>query len=309
MTSHDHAPVLVEEAMTWLAPRAGGKYIDATVGRGGHARRLLDLSGPGGRLLGLDADPQAIDSARVSLRAFAGRVLLEQSYFDDMVGIARKHGFEEANGILFDLGVSSPQVDDAARGFSFQAEGPLDMRMTAKGPTAADLVATAMAEDLVRIFREYGEERYARRIAGAIVRARQASPLVTTTQLAGLITRAVPGPRTAIHPATRVFQALRIAVNDELARLERGLVAALDLLRKEGRLVVISFHSLEDRIVKRFLRREASDCVCPPGLPQCVCGHVRRLRILTPKPTTPSEEERLENPRSRSAKLRAAAAL
>jgi len=295
--------------MTCLAPRSGGTFVDATLGRSGHARRLLELTAPDGRLLGIDADSHAIDSARVSLQAFAGRVSLVESYFDEIVEIAGSAGFAAVDGILFDLGVSSPQIDDSSRGFSFTQDGPLDMRMGASGRTAADIINTADQRELSRIFREYGEERYANRIARRIVAERQSAAIATTRQLATLVSRAMPGSRGHIHPATRVFQALRIVVNGELERLEVGLNSSLTLLGHGGRLVVISFHSLEDRIVKRFMRREARGCICPPDAMTCSCGHSQRLRILTPKPITPSTAETDANPRSRSAKLRAAEAL
>jgi 16S rRNA (cytosine1402-N4)-methyltransferase len=318
MSSHDHVPVLLEETMAYLSPRENGLYIDATLGYAGHARRILEMTSPAGRLLGVDADRLAFDSARASLQAFAGRVSLVCSYFDRLDEIAREWGFVPVDGILFDLGVSSPQLDDPGRGFSFQASGPLDMRMGPDaGHTAADIVAGASEEELARIFHELGEERYSRRIARQIVAARARSPVTTTNELARVVAAAMPrhpaaGARVArqqIHPATRVFQALRIAVNDELGRLREALPRALSILRSQGRLVVITFHSLEDRIVKRFMQAEARGCICPPDIPRCACGREPRLRILTKKPLTPSIEEVKANPRSRSAKLRAAEAI
>ena len=309
MASHDHIPVLLDEVMTWLAPRPGSDFIDATVGRAGHAERILELTAPGGRLLAIDADRKAIDSARASLQAFAGRVFLAESYFDAMKVVAAKYQFAEVAGILFDLGVSSPQLSDPDRGFSFQAAGPLDMRMGSSGPTAAEIVNEADMAELARIFREYGEERYARRIARRVVTERASRPITTTDRLAAVVSRAIPGERSAIHPATRVFQALRIAVNAELDRLESALDDSLTLLARGGRLVVISFHSLEDRIVKQFMRREARDCICGPEVPVCACGHEPRLRVLTRKPVTASSAEVAANPRSRSAKLRVAEAI
>ncbi len=227
-----------------------------------------------------------------------------QAHFDQLENIARREGFVPADGVLMDLGVSSDQLEDAARGFSFLKPGPLDMRMDPSLPhTAADLVNTLDEDELTRLIRTYGEEPHARRIARAIVRAR---PIYTTTELANLIARVVVRrPKQRLHPATRTFQALRIAVNDELGALERALPQALRVLRPGGRLVVISFHSLEDRIVKQFFRREAQDCICPPRQPICTCGHKAQVRILTRKPITPSPEEIHRNPRSRSAKLRA----
>lgn len=299
-----HVPVLREAVLAYLQPRPGGTYIDATVGGGGHAEAILEASAPDGRLLGIDADPDALRRARQRLRRFGDRVVLVRGNFDRLAAIARRHGFVPADGILMDLGVSLDQLNDPRRGFSFQVEGPLDMRMDPSLPrTAADLVNTLTEEELARLIRTYGEEPNARRIARAIVRAR---PLRTTRELAACVEAVVPRrPGQRLHPATRTFLALRIAVNDELGALERALPQALEILRPGGRLVVISFHSLEDRIVKQFFQREAKDCICPPRAPICVCGHKARVRILTRKPVTPSPEEVAMNPRSRSAKLRA----
>lgn len=293
-----------------LDPQPGNPYIDATLGRAGHALRILQLTDPGGRLLAIDADPESVDSARVSLAPFAGRVILVCDYFDRLPTIAEEHGFEQVGGVLFDLGVSSPQLDNRDRGFSFQDAGPLDMRMNPQvGEPAAALLASSSQDELARIFKEYGEERYARRIARRLMSERSRRPIETTTQLASIVSSVLPPQRQPIHPATRVFQALRIAVNDELNRLKRALPGALSVLGTGGRLVVISFHSLEDRIVKQFMQSEARGCVCPPDIPQCICGHNPRLKILTRKPIRASEEEQHRNPRSRSAKLRAAEAL
>ncbi len=299
-----HVPVLLNEVLHYLQPRPGGTYIDATVGGGGHAEAILEASAPDGRLLGLDADPDALGRSHRRLHRFGRRVVLVQAYFDQLENIAHREGFVPADGVLMDLGVSSDQLEDAARGFSFLKPGPLDMRMDPSLPrTAADLINTLDEGDLAYLIRRYGEEPHARRIARAIVRAR---PIYTTTELADLVARVVPRrPRQRLHPATRTFQALRIAVNDELGALERALPQALRVLRPGGRLVVISFHSLEDRIVKQFFRREAQDCICPPRQPVCTCGHKAQVRILTRKPVTPSPEEIERNPRSRSAKLRA----
>ncbi len=302
-----HEPVLLAEVLTFLAPRPGGQYIDATFGGGGHARAILAASHPDGRLLALDADPAAVARAEQLARAFPGRVVPRRGNFRDLARLAREAGFAAVDGILFDLGLSSDQLADPARGFSFQHPGPLDMRFDpTEGEPAATIVNTWSAEALAELFWRYGEEPQARAIARAIVEARQRAPIRTTTELAELIVRTVGGRWQRIHPATRVFQALRIAVNRELESLESGLAQALELLRPGGRLVVIAFHSLEDRIVKRFFRREAAGCLCPPGTPVCVCGHTPRLHILTPKPVKPSAEEINRNPRSRSARLRAA---
>lgn len=298
-----HQPVLYAEALHWLAPAPGGLYLDATVGLGGHARGLLEASAPDGRLLGLDADAQALALARQNLAAYGERVTLAQGRHTTLRALAEAHGFVAVDGVLLDLGVSSLQLDDPQRGFSFQQEGPLDMRLGDDGDlTAEEIVNTWSERDLSALIAEYGEERYARRVARAICARR---PYRTTRQLAEVVARAVPS-RERIHPATRTFQALRIAVNDELGSLEAALPQAAALLKPGGRLVVIAFHSLEDRIVKQFIARESRDCICPPGLPTCVCGHHATLRGLTRKPVRPTEAELAENPRSRSARLRAA---
>ena len=288
--------------LTFLAVRPGGVYIDGTVGGGGHAEAILESSAPDGRLLGLDRDPGALEAAGERLARFGGRAVLRHGSFARLAALAE--GFAPADGVLLDLGLSSLQLADPARGFAFSREGPLDMRFdpTAPGPTAADLVNGLPVKELAALLYRYGEERQAGRIAEAIVAAR---PLETTRQLAEVIERAV-GRRGRIHPATRTFQALRIAVNKELEALEAALPQAVDLLRPGGRLVVISFHSLEDRIVKRFLRRESRDCICPPETPVCTCGHTAQLRLLTRKPVRPDPEEVERNPRARSARLRAA---
>jgi len=289
--------------LTFLAVRPGGTYIDATVGGGGHAAAILTASAPDGRLLGLDRDPAALEIARRRLAPFGDRALLRHGSFARLALLAQD--IAPVDGVVFDLGLSSLQLADPRRGFAFSREGPLDMRFDpeAGGPTAADLVNTLSVKELAEVLYRYGEERQARRIAEAIVAAR---PVRTTTELAEVVAAAVGSRRGRIHPATRTFQALRIAVNRELDALAEALPQALDLLAPGGRLVVISFHSLEDRIVKRFLRRESRDCICPPETPICTCGHRARLRVLTPKPVRPSPEEVAANPRSRSARLRAA---
>lgn len=265
------------------------------------------MSSPSGTLLGIDADPVAIAAARSRLNPFGGRFTTVESYFDLLEDVAPPQGFTQVHGVMFDLGVSSPQLDQAERGFSFGADAPLDMRF---GPgaeqSAADLVNTLSAEELQTLFQEYGEEHNARRVARRIVEERQHRSIRTTGQLATIVAAAKPRTSERIHPATRVFQALRIAVNDELGRLRRALPQAVELLRSGGRLAVISFHSLEDRIVKQSMRTEATDCICPPGLPVCSCGHTARLRIVTRRPIEASPDEVRQNPRSRSAKLRIA---
>ena len=298
-----HVPALYDEVLEWIAPSSTGGYIDSTVGAGGHAWGILEASSPGGRLLGLDADPDALHIARERLAGFGERAVLAHANFDTLESVAPAHGFHAVDGLLFDLGLSSVQLADATRGFSFQVEGPLDMRFDSRqAQTAAGLVNTLTADELADILRRYGEERYARRIARAIVAHR---PLATTQELVALIERVVPG-RGKVHPATRTFQALRIATNDELGALERALPQAVKLLRPRGRLLVISFHSLEDRIVKHFFREAERDCICPPELPVCVCDHEATLKVLTRKPIAPSAGEIARNPRSRSAKLRVA---
>ncbi|MFQ5612396.1 MAG: 16S rRNA (cytosine(1402)-N(4))-methyltransferase RsmH [Anaerolineae bacterium] len=300
-----HHPVLRDEVLTALNPQTGQHYIDGTIGGGGHAEAILIASAPEGRLMGLDADPTALDIARRRLLKFGKRLHLLHANFDQVEKLVLKHNFAPVHGILLDLGVSSMQLAQPERGFSFQTEGPLDMRLdTTATQTAADFVNNLPASDLADLIYRYGEERRSRRIARAIVKAR---PLATTRQLAEVIARAVGGRRGhKIHPATRTFQALRIAVNDELGALERVLPQAIRVLATGGRLAVISFHSLEDRLVKRFFRREAQDCLCPPEQPICTCEHKATLRIITRKPITASQAELEQNPRARSAKLRVA---
>jgi len=294
--------------MTYLDPRAGGVYLDGTLGGGGHARMVLEATRPDGRLIGLDQDPQALAAAGENLAEFGARAVLRRGSFDDLSAHLTELGIDQVDGILLDIGVSSYQLDTAERGFSFRENGPLDMRMDPDGPqTAADVLAESDVETMRRIFREYGEERWAGRIAREIARTRVDQPLTTTLQLADLISRVVPGGRVPqrIHPATRVFQALRIYVNQELNRLRAGLDAALEVLKPGGRLVVISFHSLEDRIVKHRFRDAAIDCICPPRLPVCSCDQQATVKVLTRRGVRASEEEIAENPRARSAVLRA----
>lgn len=305
---YGHRPVLLEACMDALDIRPEGVYVDGTLGRAGHsfeiARRLTT-----GRLIALDRDEEALAAARQRLAPFAERVTLVHSNFSRLDAVLRELGIDGADGMLFDLGVSSPQLDDAGRGFSYRQDAPLDMRMDRSAPlTAEELVNTASREELCRILREYGEERYAPQIAAAIVRRRESAPLRTTLELAELIRSAMPARalREKQHPAKRSFQALRIAVNDELGALPPMLDAAAERLRPGGRLAVITFHSLEDRIVKQKLRELATGCTCPPEFPVCVCGRKPKLRLLGRKPVVPDAAELTENPRARSAKLRAA---
>jgi len=289
-----HEPVLYDEVMDALSPRSGGSYVDGTVGGGGHASGILGLSSPNGRLLGVDLDAQALQLAQEVLADYGGRVTLVHGTFAHLSEIAREYGFYPADGVLLDLGLSAIQLSAPERGFSFQLDGPLDMRFDLSADTtAAELVNTLPEAELADILYRYGEERMSRRIARAIVRAR---PLQTTTELAHLVARVVRR-RGRIHPATRTFQALRIAVNDELEALVQGLVQAVDILAPGGRLTVIAFHSLEDRVVKHYFRQEAKgdDSARGPA-----------LRLLTPKPIRATPVERERNPRSRSAKLRIA---
>jgi 16S rRNA (cytosine1402-N4)-methyltransferase len=299
-----HVPVLRQEAIEALGVRPGGHYIDCTLGGGGHAAAILERSSPGGRLLGIDADPEAIAIASQRLEAYGDSCLLINQNFVNLEAICIKYDFLPVHGILFDLGLSSLQLDNSARGFSFQSNGLLDMRLSPEQEfTAADIINTFSEAELARLIRTYGEETHSRQIARQIVAER---PIATTLQLAQIIEPAVGGRRGKIHPATRTFQALRIAVNHELENLDSALKQAVNLLGYEGRLVVISYHSLEDRIVKQFMRQESSECICPPGTPVCVCGHTRSLRLVNKRVITPSPAEVQLNPRSRSAKLRAA---
>ncbi len=303
-----HVPVMPDEVIAYLAPRSGGRYLDGTLGGAGHARLVLEASSPDGRLVGLDRDPAAIRRAQDVLAPFADRIDLRHCNFAQMEQVAGELGVDGFDGILLDLGVSSYQLDEAERGFSFRADAPLDMRMDdSTGPTAADVLAEEDEKELARIFREFGEERYARRIARRIVAQREQEPLVSTGQLAELVRDAVPGGKvpSRIHPATRVFQALRIYVNDELRSVEQGLEQAVSLLRPGGRLVVISFHSLEDRRVKHFFRELATGCTCPPRIPMCVCGKQPSVHLLTRRGVRAGEAEIASNSRSRSAILRA----
>jgi len=299
-----HLPVLLAEVLTGLAVTSGGTYIDGTVGGGGHAAALLEASAPDGRLLGLDRDPQAVARAQARLQPFGSRVRLIHASYAALEITAHREGFFPADGVLLDLGFSSYQVDDPQRGFAFRHEGPLDMRFdpTAGGPTAAELVNDLPESELAALLWRYGEEPRSRAIARAIVAAR---PIHSTAQLAGVIVAATGRTGTrSLHPATRSFQALRIAVNGELEALETALPQALNVLRAGGRLAVITFHSLEDRSVKRFFQQGVHPCTCPPEAPVCTCGRQPTLRLITRKPLTPGAAELAANPRSRSAKLR-----
>jgi len=301
----EHLPVLTDRVVEFLSPAAPGLLIDATVGLGGHAEALLG-SEPGFRLLGLDRDPAALARAGERLRAFSDRVRLEESAFDQLPAILDRLQLDAPAAVLADLGCSSLQLDSPERGFSFQTDGPLDMRMGRSDRTAADLLESADWEELVRILRDYGEERHARAISRAIVARRGSAPLRTTGELSRLVRSVVGNGDFRIHPATRTFQALRIAVNDELGQLERFLEPAARALRPGGRIAVIAFHSLEDRIVKHTLRNLAGRCTCPPDFPVCRCNPDKVVRIVTRSPIRPDDDEIERNPRARSARLRVA---
>src|SRR4051812_41133324 len=289
-----HLSVLLEEAMAWLAPKPGGRYCDATVGAGGHAAAVLERSAPDGRLIGLDRDPAALAAAGARLQPFGDRVTLVHARFSEARAVLERLGMIPVDGFLVDLGVSSPQLDRPERGFSFRHDGPLDMRMDpTTGETAAELLRRVDETELTRIIREQGEERHAARVARAIIDARRAGPVETTGKLAAIVARALPRREHGKNPATRTFQALRIEVNDELGELERFLAVATDCLRPGGRLVVIAFHSLEDRIVKRRLRELAGRGGAAGG---AAVGPAR-LRLLTKHVVVPGGDERARNPR------------
>ncbi len=301
-----HEPVLLKPVLEFLEPdRPDGVFVDATVGLGGHAEALLERH-PQVRLVAIDRDPEALERSRERLSRFGDRVTFVRGRHEELIEILKQSGTERVSGLLADLGVSSMQLDDASRGFSFRFDGPLDMRMGQEGGSAADLVNMLDEYELARIIRTYGEEPMARRIAAAIVEARVEEPIVTTSKLAEVI-RTVKRPRyNEIDPSTLTFQALRIATNEELAGLDQFVDDAVSTLEKGGRVAIISFHSLEDRIVKRAFRRLAGECTCPPNMPICGCGATQVIEILTGRPVTASEEEEQSNPRSRSAKLRVA---
>ncbi len=302
-----HTPVLYQNVLSHLNLRSGGHYIDGTVGAGGHAAGILEQTAPDGLLLGLDRDPEALAMARHRLDPYRGRFELQHTSYAQMTAMAQKLGWASVDGILLDLGLSSMQVDQAQRGFSFSREGPLDMRFDpTRGKDAHELVNHLDEADLREILWRFGDESRARAIAKAIVAAR---PIDTTTALAQVIAAVSGRKRGGIHPATKSFQALRIAVNDELEQLADGLKQALELLQPGGRLAVIAFHSLEDRMVKNFLREESQDCLCPPEQPICTCDHRARLKRITRRPIKPDEVEIDQNPRARSARLRVAEAI
>jgi 16S rRNA (cytosine1402-N4)-methyltransferase len=301
-----HVPVLLREVLEALRPERGGLFVDATVGLGGHAEAIL-AAADGVRLVGIDRDPEALVLARERLARFGDRFVAVEGRHEELAVHLDRIGVAEVDGVLADLGVSSMQLDRAERGFSFMKDGPLDMRMGPSGPTAADLVAELPAAELARVFREYGEEPRAKAVARALVEARESAPIRTTGELRSLVAKAVGGRREeGRDPATRVFQALRIATNRELVELERFLEDAIARLSLGARLAVLSYHSLEDRIVKDAFRDRAAGCSCPPSFPVCVCSRRRVLALVTKKPVRPSPEEVFDNRRARSARLRVA---
>ncbi len=302
-----HVPVLYDQVIEGLAPKEGMIFVDGTLGGGGHSLGIAAGIGEAGTLIGIDRDRDAIEAASERLRDCACRKFFVQSNYADVKAVLRELGIEKIDGALLDLGVSSFQLDNAERGFSYMQDAPLDMRMSADDRlTAADIVNTYTEEDLTRVIRDYGEERWAARIAAFIVKERAKAPFETTFRLVDTIKRAIPASarREGPHPAKRTFQALRIEVNDELGCLKDALADFTDVLAPRGRLAVISFHSLEDRIVKEYFQQRLSPCICPPEFPVCVCGRKADIKKVTRKPLTASPEELRDNPRARSAKLR-----
>lgn len=300
--SAPHRPVLYQQTIEYLAPKSTGLYLDCTAGAGGHSEGILLASSPDGKLLALDLDPLAISLTKQRLDVFGERVIIIQASYLNAARILQQLKWDAMDGILMDLGVSSMQLDQQERGFSFRYDAPLDMRFDpTKGKSAADLLNNLSEKELADIIWRYGEERFSRRIARKIVENR---PLTTTFQLAELVRSATGGSQSKIDPATRTFQAIRIAVNDELRTVEQAIPRLIELLKPKGRLAVISFHSLEDRLVKQAFKRESIDCLCPPEQLLCTCGHKASVRILTNKPVIATESENEENPRARSAKLR-----
>lgn len=304
-----HVSVLLNEAVTSLNPRQGGTYVDCTLGGGGHTLEIVKRVVPGGRVIGIDQDTNALKAAGERLAEYKENIIFVHSNFYRLKEIISELGIKKVDGIIFDLGVSSHQLDEGSRGFSYMHDAPLDMRMNPGDPLTAEQLVNEFSEDeLFRIIRDYGEERWAKRIAQFIVEHRQVKPIHTTGELVDIIKKAIPAGarREGPHPAKRTFQALRIAVNDELNRFAKALKDAVDILNPGGRVSVISFHSLEDRIAKEVFRELAKSCVCPPELPVCSCSKEKQVKVITGKPILPSEQELEVNPRARSAKLRVA---
>ncbi|MCA3312394.1 MAG: 16S rRNA (cytosine(1402)-N(4))-methyltransferase RsmH [Roseomonas sp.] len=304
MTTAGHVPVMLAEVLANLAPQDGATYLDATFGGGGYARAILEAA-PGCTVFAIDRDPDAIARGAALAQAFAGRLHLVEGRFGDMLALLRDRGISALDGVVMDLGVSSFQLDQAERGFSFRADGPLDMRMEKSGPSAAELVNTLPERELADIIFRFGEERFARRIARSIVTRRAEAPFTTTADLAALVRRAVPRDPSGIDGATRSFQALRIAVNDELGEVERGIAAAMELLAPGGRLVVVAFHSLEDRIVKQAMAAASGRGGASRHDPAALSGRAKpAFHLLTPRALRPQDVEASANPRARSARLR-----
>jgi 16S rRNA (cytosine1402-N4)-methyltransferase len=303
-----HIPVLLHEAIDLLAPKAGGVYVDGTLGAGGHAAEILKRSGPHGLLVGMDQDGEAVERSRKNLAVYGDRVIIRQNNFRFVLQVLTELGIQAVDGALLDLGVSWYHLKTPERGFSFQQDGPLDMRMdTSLGQSAADLVNALSRGELARIIREYGEENRAGAIARAIEKARSRGPITRTVQLAEIVSSVFPShPLRRIHPATLTFQALRIAVNDEMGSLREGLDSLIQVVKPGGRIVVITFHSLEDRIVKQTFVKAAKGCACPPKMPVCACGKKPVLTVITHRPVMAGQAEVENNPAARSAKLRAA---
>jgi len=304
-----HRPVMPREVLESLNCKRGGIYVDGTVGGGGHAYEILEKTAPDGLLIGIDLDEEALSEAEKRLRIFGGRKILARGDFTDIAAIVTGLDIRLVDGILFDLGVSSHQLDDAGRGFSFSQEAPLDMRMDmSRSFTAGDLINSFTEKELERIIRDYGEEKMARRIAKTIVKKREISPILTTTELAAIVSRAVPREygRQSTHPATKTFQAIRIVVNNEIVNLPEAIENGVTILTSGGRFSIISFHSLEDRIVKNEFRNRERGCICPPRLAVCTCQNKPSLKVITKKPLRPGSSELSANPRARSARLRTA---
>lgn len=309
LTEEIHKPVLLDELIELLDPQPTGVYVDATVGDGGHAGAVCARLSREGKLIGIDRDVESLRRAWNNLKDYEGRFLLEKGNFGSLESIVRKTGHEKVDGIILDLGISSNQVDQPGRGFSYHKDGPLDMRMDREMPeTAADLVRMSSEHELTRIFRDYGEERWASRIASFITEYQKQQEIKTTAELVRIVKSAVPaGARQkGAHPARRCFQALRIAINKELKELEEVLPQCVRLLGEGGKICVISYHSLEDRLVKNYFRNKSETCCCPPGMPECICKKEPGLHLVTRRPLRPSKDEILSNPRSRSARLRVA---
>ena len=303
---HAHIPVLKETVVNQLVTNTSGTYVDCTVGSGGHAEAILEGLGNSGRVIGLDVDAEAVEGVRKRLTNFGDRVHIAKADFAALRETLKSMGMSETDGVLFDLGLSSMQLDSSPRGFSYRIDGPLDMRMDVSSPkTARDVVNWYTRNELTRIFRDYGEEKHAARISRAVIKGREGQPIESTSQLAAII-RSVISPRNPQKTLSRVFQAIRIEVNDELRKLKMGLRAAIELVRPQGRIVVISYQSLEDRIIKSVFAQKSKGCLCPPNLPLCACGQTKELQLVTRRALRPSEREMEKNPRARSARLRVA---